>query len=173
MDIGVPREQRDLDMRVGLGSNSVAQLVRQGNTVFVQQGAGEGAGFRDHDYVVAGATIVYSAEEVYKRSQMTCRVTTPSLQELDEMQPGQIVCGFAHLSAASSNRMSKILERKITMVAYELLKDERGVRPILRTMSQIAGRLVPQVAANLLESPRGKGLLLSGIPGLPPAEVTI
>ncbi len=173
MDIGIPKETRDQDQRVGLGVNSVAQLCGRGHDVYVQTGAGEGAGFADGDYVAAGALIAYSAEEVYKRARMICRVATPSLDEIAEMEPGQIVCGFAHLSAASRERMRLLLERKVTVVAYEMLRERQGSRPILRTMSEIAGRLVPQIAARLLESPAGRGLLLSGIPGLPAAEVSV
>lgn len=173
MDIGIPKETRDLDQRVGLGRNTVAQLVRHGHSVFVETGAGAGAGFADEDYIDAGATIAYSAEEVYLRAAMICRVTTPSLEEIELMQPGQIVCGFFHLSAASPRRMERILERGITAFAYELLQTEDGDRPILRPMSEIAGRLVPQIAARLLESPDGRGLLLCGIPGLPPAETMV
>jgi len=173
MDIGIPRETHDLDQRVGLGTNTVKQLTDLGHSVFVETGAGEGAGFTDETYIDAKATIVYSAEEVYKRSCMICRVTTPTMEEIGEMEPGQIICGFAHLAAASPQRMSQLLERRVTVVAYEMLEDSDGSRPILRPMSEIAGKLVPQIAASLLESPRGRGLLLSGIPGLPPAEVTI
>ncbi len=173
MDIGIPKEGRDLDLRVGLGTNSVAQLVQTGNNVYVQTGAGEGAGFTDEMYVAAGATIVYSPEEVYKRAQMICKINTPSPAEIDEMLPGQIVCAFAHLAAASEARFSKLLDKQITVVAYEMLRDQRGGRPLLRTMSEMAGRMVPQIAAQLLESPGGRGLLLSGIPGLPPPEVVV
>ncbi len=173
MDIGIPRETRDLDQRVGLGANTVRQLVKLGHAVYVQTAAGEGAGFPDSDYIQAGATIAYSAEEVYKRAKMVCRVNTPSMEELDEMEPGQIIAGFAHLSAASTPRLQKVLERGVTVFAYEMLQDLEGSRPIARPLSEIAGALLPQIAANLLQSPAGRGLLLAGIPGLPPAEVTI
>jgi alanine dehydrogenase len=172
MEIGIPKEHRDLDLRVQLGVNTVAGLVSEGHKVYVQTGAGEGAGFSDEGYTRAGATIVYSAEEVYKRAGMICRVGTPSLEEIDEMQPEQIICGFGHLSAASPQRMEKLLLRGVTVLAYELLRDQE-TRPILRPMSELAGRLVPQICARLLESPGGRGLLLSGLPGLPPAEVAI
>ena len=85
MDIGIPREVHDLDQRVGLGTNTVKQLTEHGHAVYVQTGAGDGAGFNDEAFIEAGATIVYSAEEVYKRSRMVCRVTTPTLEEIDEM----------------------------------------------------------------------------------------
>jgi alanine dehydrogenase len=173
MDIGIPKEVRDLDLRVQLGANTVAQLIAHGHKVYIQTGAGAGAGFIDEDYVRAGATIVYSTEEVYKRSAMICRVNTPSLDEIAEMEPHQIICGFAHLAAASPQRLEKLLAKEITLVAYEMLREPMGYRPILRPMSEIAGRLVPQIASRLLESPEGRGLLLSGIPGLPPAEVAI
>jgi alanine dehydrogenase len=173
MDIGIPKEARDLDVRVSLGVSAVAQLVQSGHKIYVEQGAGLGAGFPDEHYVQAGATIVYSPEEVYKRAHLVCKVTTPQLEEIEEMEPGQIVCSFAHLAAASSQRFQKLLDKKVSMVALELLRDAQGDMPILRTMSVIGGRLVPQIAARLLQSPGGKGLLLSGIPGLPPAEVCV
>jgi len=173
MDIGIPKELRDLDQRVGLGANTVRQLVENGHAVYVQAGAGECAGFTDGDYIQAGATIAYSAEEVFKRAKMVCRVNTPSLEEVDEMEPGQIIAGFAHLSAASTPRLQKILDRGVTIFAYEMLRDLSGSRPIARPLSQIAGQLLPQIAANLHQSPPGRGLLLAGIPGLPPAEITI
>ena len=173
MDIGIPREQHDLDLRVGLGCNTVALLTQGGHAVYIERGAGVGAGFSDEAYIEAGGTIVYSAEEVYKRAQLVCRVTTPTMDEAAELQPGQVVAGFAHLSAASPARLRRILDSGVTMLAYEMLRDASGARPIQRPISQIGGRLVSQIAASLLQSPEGKGSLLSGIPGLPPAEVTI
>jgi alanine dehydrogenase len=173
MDIGIPKELRDLDHRVQLGTNTVAQLTAHGHKVFVQTGAGDGAGFGDESYLRAGATIVYSAEEVHKRAQLICRVNTPTAEDVAELQAGQIVSCFAHLSAASPQRMERILRRGVSVVAWELLRDERGDRAVLRPMSEIAGRLVPQIGARLLESPAGRGLLLAGIPGVPAAEVTI
>ena len=173
MDIGIPKERRDLDYRVGLGVNSVAMLTGAGHNVYVQTEAGEGAGFPDQAYVAVGATVAYSAEEVYKRSAMVCRVTTPSLEEIEEMEPDQIIAGFAHLSAASPHRLERLLEQQVTVLAYERLAELDGDRPLQRPMSEIAGRLVPQIAAWQLQSPHGKGALLSGIPGLAPCEVTI
>lgn len=173
MDIGIPKETGDLDLRVALGANSVRGLAEAGHSVYVQTGAGSGAGFDDDAYVRAGATIVYSAEEAYKRAQLVCKIASPSLAEIGELQPGQIVCTFGHLAAASSQRFQSLVDRKVTVFAYELFTDSSGRLPILRTMSEIAGRLLPQVAARLLESPAGRGLLLSGVPGLPPAEVCI
>jgi alanine dehydrogenase len=173
MDIGIPKEARDLDLRVSLGANAVGQMVSAGHKVYVQKDAGAGAGFADEQYVAAGGTIVYSAEEVYKRAQLICKVTTPVLEEIQEMQPGQIVCSFAHLAAASTKRLRRLLDKQVTVVALELLREPDGAMPILRTMSEIGGRLVPQIASWLLQSPHGRGVLLSGIPGLPPAEVCV
>jgi len=173
MDIGIAKEVRDLDGRVGLGSNTVAALTEHGHKVYVETGAGAGAGFTDALYTKAGATIVYSREEVFKRAELICKINTPALEEIDEMEPGQILCTFAHLAAASPKRFRRLMEKGVTVLAYELLRDESGKRPLQRTVSEIAGRMVPQIAASLLESPAGRGLLLAGIPGIPPAEVTI
>ncbi|MBW2457523.1 MAG: alanine dehydrogenase [Deltaproteobacteria bacterium] len=173
MHISIPKEVQDLDLRVALGTNSVAQLVASGHQVYVQTGAGVGAGFEDEQYVQSGATIVYSVEEAYKRAELVCKVATPSLDEIEELMPHQILCAFGHLAAASKQRFQKLLDKEVTVFAYEMLRDKNGTRPLLRAMSEIAGRLIPQVAARLLESPEGRGLLLAGIPGLPPAEVCI
>lgn len=172
MDVGVAKETRDLDLRVSLCTHSVAELVRAGHRVYVETRAGAGAGFSDEAYVKAGATVVYSTEEIYKRAEVLCKVSTPSLAEIDEMMPGQTVCTFGHLAAASKERFDRLRERQVTVVAYERLRDG-ACFPILRAMSELAGRLVPQIAAWKLQSPEGRGLLLSGIPGLPPAEVCI
>jgi alanine dehydrogenase len=104
---------------------------------------------------------------------MLCRINTPSLPEIDEMEPGQIVCTFAHLAAASTTRFQKLVDKGVTVLAYELLTEEGGTRPLQRAVSEIAGRMVPQIAAWLLQSPNGLGLMLPGIPGLPAAEVAI
>ncbi|MBI4703256.1 MAG: alanine dehydrogenase [Deltaproteobacteria bacterium] len=173
MDIGIPKERRDLDLRVGLGPKSAGALVAAGHKVFVQAGAGAGSGFGDEEYTAVGARIAYSAEEIYKRARMVCKVNTPSLDEIEQLESGQVVCSFAHLAAASPQRFAKLREKKVTAVAYEMLREPSGHLPILRAMSQIAGRLVPQIAAALLQSPPGQGKLLSGIPGIPPAEVCI
>jgi len=173
MDIGIAKEVRDLDRRVGLGSNTVAALTAHGHKVYVETGAGDGAGFTDALYEKAGATIVYSPVEVFKRAELICKVNTPSLEEIDEMEPGQILGTFAHLAAASPQRFKKLMDKGVTVLAYELLRDANGKRPLQRTFSEIAGRMCPQIGASLLESPNGRGLLLAGIPGIPPAEVTI
>ncbi|MCC6751077.1 MAG: alanine dehydrogenase [Deltaproteobacteria bacterium] len=173
MDIGIPKEDGDLELRVGLGTGTVGVLVGRGHRVYVQTGAGLGAGFSDEEYLKAGASIAYSAEELHLRAAMICRVRAPDAQALAHMQPGQILCCFAHLFTAGSAYVQQLRDARITVFGYELLQAIDGSRPVLRPMSVIAGRMLPQLAASLLQSPQGRGVLLSGIPGIPPGEVVI
>jgi alanine dehydrogenase len=151
----------------------VAQLVAGGHRVYVERDAGTRAGFPDKDFVQAGATIVYSAEEVYFRSDLIFRVWAPSPTDIDLLQEGQTICCFAYLYSRPTSTIKKLMDRGVSVLAYESIEDRNGRRPILRPMSEIAGRMVPQIAAFLLQSPRGRGVLLSGIPGVLPAEVVV
>lgn len=173
MRIGIPREAHDQEARVAQGPRSVADFVAEGHEVYVEQGAGQAAGFADEEYVQAGATIVYSAEEAHYRSEIVCRVRLPPYEQLELLQPGQLLCCFAQLFAASPRVITRLQQRQATVLAYERLVDASGQRPILRPMSEIAGRLTPQIAATLLQTPPGRGTLLAGIPGIPPADVVI
>jgi len=174
MNVGISKERRDLERRVGMTSYGVDLLVRAGHACYVEQGAGEGAGFLDHEYEQAGARIVYSGEEVYGRSDLVLKVTRPTGEELDWLREGQIIAGFLHLAAARRREVEVLLEKRITAIAYETIEEDDGTLPVLRTMSEVAGRMAPQLAATCLQSNHGgRGVLLSGVPGVPAAKVAI
>ncbi|MFQ6058882.1 MAG: alanine dehydrogenase [Anaerolineae bacterium] len=174
MDIGVPREQRDADYRVGLTPSRVQLLVQDGHRVFVERGAGLGSGFHDDDYQAAGAIMVYTLEEVYGQAEMVVKVAKPTRAEFQLMQDGQIVMSFMHLAAGERAKIETLLNKRVTAIAQETIQTDDGTLPVLLPISQIAGRMVPQVAAHYLENlSGGKGVLLGGVPGVPPAEVVI
>jgi alanine dehydrogenase len=174
MNFGIPRERRELELRVGLTPYGVDLLTRDGHVCYVEKEAGLGSGFTDYHYEKAGGRIVYSGEEVYGRSDVVLKVGRPTQEELDWLREGQIVAGFMHLAAARRRTIEVMLEKSITAVAYETIARDDGTLPVLRTMSEVAGRMAPQLAATFLQSDHGgRGVLLSGVPGIPPARVAV
>lgn len=174
MNIGIPKERRDLEMRVGLTPYGVNLLTRAGHICYVEKGAGEDSGFRDYDYERAGGHIVYSTEEVYRRADMVLKAVRPTQEELEWVHQGQILCGFLHLAAARRETVQTLLDRGVTAIAYETIEEDDGSLPVLKTMSEVAGRMAPQLAATFLQSNwGGRGVLLSGVPGIPAARVAI
>jgi alanine dehydrogenase len=174
MNIGIPRERRDLERRVGLTPYGVELLTRAGHVCYVEAEAGLGAGFTDYHYERTGGHIVYSGEEVYGRVDLVLKATRPTEGELDWLREGQIIAGFLHLAAARRRKIEVLLEKRITAIAYETIEEDDGSLPVLRTMSEVAGRMAPQLAATFLQSDHGgRGVLLSGVPGVPPARVAI
>ncbi len=174
MNIGIPKESRPSEYRVGLSPSGVQRLTSRGHTCYLEHDAGKFAGFSDHDYENAGAKIVYSSHEAFARADFIIKVARPQEEELDLIRPGSIVSGWLHLPAASQTKIETLLKKKITTIAYEQIQREDGTRPVLQMMSQIAGKMLPQIAAYLLQNNNGgKGILLGGIAGIPPAEVVI
>jgi alanine dehydrogenase len=174
MEFGVPKEVRDLEMRVGLTPAGVQALVQAGHSVYIERGAGLRAGFSDEHYRRSGAQIVYSAAEAYGRADVVAKVTRPTAGEQRLFRFGQIIFSFLHLSVSSPDLLEVFGEQNITAVAYETIQDENGVLPVLVPMSELAGRLAPTVAGELLMTTNGgRGTLLSGIPGVPPAAIVI
>lgn len=174
MYIGIPKESRPFEYRVGLSPAGVEILTHFGHQVFVEHEAGAGAGFKDQDYEQAGARIAFSAEEVFGRADLLLKVSRPLKQELEWLKDGAILAGFLHLASASQDQIDLLLEKKITALAYEQITDAQGGRVVLRPFSLICGAMVAQIAARWLQTNRGgKGIMLSGVPGVPPAEVVI
>ena len=174
MNIGIPKERRDLERRVGLTPYGVELLACAGHACYVEQEAGVGAGFVDYDYERAGARIVYSGEEVYGRADLVLKVLRPTPEELDWLREGQMITGFLHLAAARPKTLKTFIEKRITAIAYETIQDDDGSLPVLKTMSEVAGRMAPQLAATYLQSDHGgRGVILSGVPGIPPVAVAI
>lgn len=180
MEFGIPREVRDLEMRVGLTTAGVLALVQANHTVYVERNAGVGAGFRDEDYRQAGAQIVYSAAEVYGRSDVVVKITRPTADEHKHFRPLQTIISFFHLPVSSTDLHQALADREITAISYEMIEEADGMRPVLLPASEVAGRMAPLIAGQLLRSdhqyPRGQtglGILLSGIPGVPAAPVVV
>lgn len=174
MNVGVPKERRPFEYRVGLPPAGVELFSKHGHTVYVESGAGDGAGFADRDYEKSGAKIVYSQEEVFGRADLVLKFARPLMEEMAFMPEGQVVAGFLHLAAARQEKVDLLLENKITTIAYEQVEEADGAKPILAPLSQIGGRMVVQVAARLLQNDHGgRGILLGGVAGVPSAEVVI
>ena len=174
MNISIPKERRDSDYRVGLTPAGIQLLTQQGHTCFVEKEAGVGSGFTDHAYQKAGATIVYSGEEIYGRADLMLKVSPPIKEEYSWMPEGLTMLGFLHLSAGSTAKADILLDKKITAIGYEIIQEEDGSLPVLRPMSQLSGRMIPQVAATLAQNNYGgPGFYLGGVPGIPPSDVAI
>lgn len=174
MNVGIPKERRPFEERVGLSPAGVEILTQHGHQVYVEHEAGVGAGFEDREFEEAGARLVYSPEEVFVRADLMLKVARPTRQELDWLRPNTILAGQLHLAATREDKIEILLEKKITALAYEQIQAADGSLPVLRPFSQIGGRMSVSVAARLLQNNwGGKGMLLGGIPGVPPAEIVI
>jgi alanine dehydrogenase len=171
--IGVPKEIKTREYRVGMTPAGVRQLVARGHTVLVQTGAGDGSGLKDDLYVQAGAKIVSSASEVWTKAEMVMKVKEPLPAEFEFFRPGLIIYTYLHL-AAEPTLTKKLLEKKIRAIAYETIQLDDGSLPLLRPMSEVAGKMAVQVGATTLEKWRGgKGVLLGGVPGTRRGRVVI
>ncbi len=174
MYIGIPKESRPFEYRVGLSPAGVEILSQNGHQVFVEHEAGVGAGFSDQEYERAGARIAYSPEEVFGRADLLLKISRPLKKEMEWMKEGAILAGLLHLASSSQDQIDLLLEKKITALAYEQITDATGALSVLRPFSLICGAMVPQIAARLLQNNwGGKGILLSGLPGVPSAEVVV
>jgi alanine dehydrogenase len=172
MRVGVPKEIKDHEDRVGLVPSSVAELVHHGHEVLVERGAGMGAGLGDDQYTAAGARIVDGAEEVFQ-SEMIVKVKEPLAVERKRLRRGQVLFTYLHL-APDRAQTEDLLKSGVTAIAYETVTSPTGTLPLLTPMSEVAGRLAPQVGAHYLErAAGGRGVLLGGVPGVPPAEVVV
>ena len=173
MRIGVPKEIKDNEFRVGLTPNSAAELVHHGHEVIVETGAGIGSGLSDAEYVSAGASIVAAADEIFERADMVVKVKEPLAAERKRLRRGQILFTYLHL-APDLPQTTDLLASGATCIAYETVTSPHGGLPLLTPMSEVAGRLAPQVGAHALEKAQGgRGVLLGGVPGVPAADVVI
>lgn len=173
MIIGIPKEIKANEERVALTPAAVSRLVKEGNEVLVEKGAGTGAGYSDEEYKSAGAKIVSGHEKVFETSQMIIKVKEPLPEEYRLLQEGQILFTYLHL-AASKQLTEALLKRKIIGIAYETVQTEDGDLPLLAPMSEIAGRMAPMVGAHYLMKPWGeRGILVPGVPGVPYANVVV
>ena len=174
MNIGIPKERRPFEFRIGLIPAGVQMLVKQGHTCYVEHDAGVGSGFSDKEYEQAGGRIAYTPHEIFGRADLLLKVARPLLEEIEWMRPGATVAGLLHLTSARKEKVDALLKNNITAIAYEHITLPDGSVPVRRPLSQIGGRLAAQIGARLLEnSAGGKGILIGGVPGVPPAEVVI
>ena len=174
MNIGVPRERQPDEHRVGLTPAAVERLVAAGHTCSVEKHAGLGAGYEDVDYEKAGGRIVYSGEEAYRRADLVVKFSKPTEEEVQWLNDGAILMGFLHLAAGGRDRIDALLARHVTAIAYETIQSEDGSLPVQSPLSRLAGMMLPAGRRHAApERPRGKGILLSGLAGLPPAEIAI
>ena len=173
MKIGIPREIKNNENRVGMTPAGVFSLKKNNHTVYVQSNAGEGSGFLDKDYSDVGAIILSTIEEVYDASEMIVKVKEPIASEYYLIKENQILFTYFHF--ASSEELTKaMIRQKAICIAYETVEDEDGSLPLLTPMSEVAGRMAIQQGAKYLEKPiKGRGILLGGVPGVAPGKVLI
>ena len=173
MKIGCPKEIKPQEFRVGMTPNAVREAVAHGHLVAVETLAGGGAGFADADYVAAGARVLDTAAEVFAWAEMIVKVKEPQPVERARLRAGQVLFTYLHL-APDPEQTADLLASGVTAIAYETVTDDRGGLPLLAPMSEVAGRLAPQVGAWTLQKANGgRGVLLGGVPGVLPARVLV
>jgi alanine dehydrogenase len=171
--VGLPKEIKDNEYRVGLTPAGVRALSDAGHQVIVEKSAGEGSGFEDSLYHKAGGQIIDSADEIWASAEMIVKVKEPIEPEYPRMRAGQLLFTYLHL-APDRELTNQLLKRKVTGIAYETITDRKGGLPLLTPMSEVAGRMAIQVGAHYLEKMAGgRGILLGGVPGVPAARVVI
>ncbi|TNF06527.1 MAG: alanine dehydrogenase [Gammaproteobacteria bacterium] len=173
MRVGIPRELKNHEYRVGLTPVSVRELVSAGHEVLVERDAGVAIGFTDEHYRAAGAVIVDTPEEVFARCDMIVKVKEPQPREFQLLRPGQLLFTYLHL-AADGTQAKALINSGAICIAYETVTDDRGHLPLLAPMSEVAGRMAVQAGAHHLEKAQGgRGVLLGGVPGVGPGRVVI
>ncbi|HLH98643.1 MAG TPA: alanine dehydrogenase [Xanthobacteraceae bacterium] len=173
MLVGVPKEIKDSEYRVGLVPSTVRELVHNGHKVIVEQNAGLGAGLADADYEAAGAEIVADAHQVFDRAELIVKVKEPLAVERKKLKRGQVLFTYLHL-APDPAQTADLLASGVIAIAYETVTSPDGTLPLLTPMSEVAGRMAPHVGARCLEKENGgRGVLLAGVPGVPPGDVVV
>lgn len=173
MIIGVPKEIKNHEYRVGLTPAAANEFVQHGHTVLVETQAGAGIGFTDEDYTLAGAAIIDSAEAIFAEAEMIIKVKEPQPNECKMLREGQLLYTYLHL-APDPTQTQLLVESKATCIAYETVTDKFGALPLLAPMSEVAGRMAIQAGAHYLEKAQGgNGTLLGGVPGVAPGQVVI
>jgi len=173
MLVGSPKETKDNEYRVGLVPSTVRELTAKGHKVIIEADAGVGAGLSDVDYEAAGAEIVANADAVFSRAEMVVKVKEPQAPERKKLRRGQILFTYLHL-APDRAQTDDLIASGVSAVAYETVTSPQRTLPLLTPMSEVAGRMAPQAGARCLEKENGgRGVLLGGVPGVPPADVVI
>lgn len=173
MLIGVPKEIKNHEYRVGLTPVSVREITTHGHKVIIETGAGAGIGCSDDDYIAASAKIVETASEIFATAEMVVKVKEPQKVEYEQLRDGQLLFTYLHL-APDPDQTAGLLKSGVTAIAYETVTDRNGGLPLLAPMSEVAGRMAPQVGAAALQKANGgRGMLLGGVPGVAPAKVIV
>lgn len=173
MKIGCPTEIKPQEFRVGMTPDAAREAVAHGHEVLIQSGAGNGAGFTDEDYIAAGAAIIGTAAEVFEKADMIVKVKEPQAVERKMLREGQLLFTYLHL-APDPEQTKDLLASGCTAIAYETVTDANGGLPLLAPMSEVAGRLAPQVGSWTLQKANGgRGVLMGGVPGVAPAKVVV
>jgi len=173
MIVGVPRETKKHEYRVGMLPVGVDEMHRAGHRVLVQRGAGIGSGIADDQYTAVGGELVDDAADIWRTAELIVKVKEPQPAELDLLRPGQVVFTYFHF-AADRTLTERVIGSGVTAVAYETLRETSGKLPLLTPMSEVAGRMSIQEGAKYLERPQlGRGILLGGVPGVAPAHVVV
>ncbi len=171
--IGIPKETSFFENRISLVPDAVALLVSNGHRIVIERGAGEGAHFSDQQYSEAGAIIADDVKEVYK-ADIILMVAPPNLKEIDLLKTGQTIISALQLPIQPKNFLQKLIDKKITAIAFDYITDEDGIFPIVRAMSEIAGTTSVLIAAELLNNTnKGKGMMFGGVTGISPTEVVV
>lgn len=174
MDISITREEHHYENRVALTPAGVKSLVGAGHSVFVERGAGDGAGFSDEEYADVGATIVYSKDEAFMRGKVVLKIFPPTLEEYELLSDDQTIISFLHLVASRREGMQILLDRRITAIGLEVIEDQHGDLPVLSPMSELAGQMALPIASHYLSNiGGGRGILLGGGAGVPPATIVV
>lgn len=174
MNIGLLKEDPRHERRIALTPAAVQSLVGEGHTVYIEKDAGSASHFSNEDYLAVGANIVYTSDEVLGRSEIVLKIASPTEAEYNRLVDGQILFSFLHLAVARSQMAEVFLRKNICSIGYELIEDASGNLPVLQEMSEIAGQMSINIAARYLESNNnGRGIVLGGISGVPPATVVI
>lgn len=172
--IVIPKESQMQENRLALTPEATALLINNGHQVTIEAGAGNGAKFMDNQYSEAGAQIAYSPEELYKSGDLVLKVTPPSLEEIEMIQPGSVLISALQLSQLTGDYFNAINKKKITAIAFEMIEDVVGSMPIVRAMSEIAGNTVLLIAAEYLNTRNnGRGIIMGGVTGVPPTKIVI
>jgi alanine dehydrogenase len=173
MVIGIPKEIKDHEYRVSVTPDGVRSLRHASHDVWIERSAGVGSGYSDEDYQSAGATIAESKEQLFQQATLIVKVKEPLLSECRYFRPGQTLFTYLHL-ASLPDLTRALLDTTITAIAYETIEAKDGTLPMLKPMSEIAGRMSVQIGARYLEKPQGgRGLLLAGVPGVDPGKVVV
>lgn len=174
MNIGIPKERRSYEFRVGMTPTGVQILSSHKHVCYIEHDAGVGAGFSDQEYERAGARIAYSPHEVFGRADLLIKIARPMIEEINWLRSDTCIAGLLHLSSAREDKIDKLISNHITSIALEHILLDDGSYPVRRPLAQIGGLMAAQIAARLLQSDSGgNGILMGGIVGVPPAEVVI